>query len=198
MKITLVRHTRVALPQGTCYGWSDVPVADSFEVEAKQTFQNLKTHEPFDAVFSSPLQRARQLAAFCGFPDAMLDERLKEMNMGEWELQRYDDLPARDPYILEWYDNYLTLPTPKGESFPQLYARVTNFLEEVARRPYNRVAIFAHGGSWPAPPSTPVPSRRQKPLPTSPPSAASKPSTFHPSNHNPTPRRTIRPQPFSI
>ena len=66
--------------------------------------------------------------------------------MGEWELQRYDDLPARDPYILEWYDNYLTLPTPKGESFPQLYARVTNFLEEVARRPYNRVAIFAHGG----------------------------------------------------
>ena len=76
----------------------------------------------------------------------MLDERLKEMNMGEWELQRYDDLPARDPYILEWYDNYLTLPTPKGESFPQLYARVTNFLEEVARRPYNHVAIFAHGG----------------------------------------------------
>lgn len=146
MKITLVRHTRVALPQGTCYGWSDVPVADSFEAEAKQTLQNLKTHEPFDAVFSSPLQRARQLAAFCGFPDAMLDERLKEMNMGEWELQRYDDLPARDPYILEWYENYLTLPTPKGESFPQLYARVTNFLEEVARLPYNHVAIFAHGG----------------------------------------------------
>lgn len=146
MKITLVRHTRVALPQGTCYGWSDVPVADSFEAEAKQTLQNLKAHEPFDAVFSSPLQRARQLAAFCGFPDATLDERLKEMNMGEWELQRYDDLPARDPYILEWYENYLTLPTPKGESFPQLYARVTNFLEEVARRPYNHIAIFAHGG----------------------------------------------------
>ena len=52
MKITLVRHTRVALPQGTCYGWSDVPVADSFEAEAKQTLQNLKAHEPFDAVFS--------------------------------------------------------------------------------------------------------------------------------------------------
>ena len=54
MKITLVRHTRVALPQGTCYGWSDVPVADSFEAEAKQTLQNLKADEPFDAVFSSP------------------------------------------------------------------------------------------------------------------------------------------------
>ena len=31
MKVTLIRHTKVDVPKGTCYGWSDVPVANSFE-----------------------------------------------------------------------------------------------------------------------------------------------------------------------
>lgn len=36
MKITLIRHTRVAVETGICYGWSDVGVAPSFETEASR------------------------------------------------------------------------------------------------------------------------------------------------------------------
>lgn len=144
MEIILVRHTRVGVPRGTCYGWSDVPVAETFEQEARLTQERLAPYVPFDCVYASPLQRARRLAAFCGYDTPILDDRLKEMSMGRWEMQRYDDIT--DPYLAQWYDDYMHLPTPEGESFPMLYARVTSFLDELKQSHHQRVAIFAHAG----------------------------------------------------
>ena len=37
MQVILVRHTRVDVPRGVCYGWSDVPCAPTFEEEAALT-----------------------------------------------------------------------------------------------------------------------------------------------------------------
>jgi len=144
MEIVLVRHTSVDVPAGTCYGQTDVPVASTFEAEAAVTKRALKAYVPFDRVYSSPLSRAMQLAAYCGYPDATTDVRLMEMSMGQWEMQRYSDIS--DPYLQQWYDDYLHLPTPGGESFPMLYARVAAFLDELRAQPYRRVAVFAHGG----------------------------------------------------
>ena len=144
MQITLVRHTSVDVPPGTCYGQTDVPVKASFPEEAAVVKANLQAFLPFDQVYCSPLTRAVQLATFCGYPDAVRDDRLKEMNMGRWEMLRYDDI--RDPLIQEWYNDYLHVPTPDGESFEMQFRRVSLFLEELRQQPYERVAIFAHGG----------------------------------------------------
>ena len=54
MKITLIRHTRVAVETGICYGWSDVGVAPSFETEASRVKENI-SNEQFDIVYSFPL-----------------------------------------------------------------------------------------------------------------------------------------------
>ena len=67
MEVVLIRHTSVAVPKGTCYGQTDVPVADTFEQEAAATRAVLGRYGQFDAVFSSPLTRARLLAAACGY-----------------------------------------------------------------------------------------------------------------------------------
>ena len=144
MEVILIRHTRVGVEKGTCYGWTDVPVADTFEQEAAITKRNLEALQPFDASYTSPLTRAKKLADYCGFPDAIADDRLKEMNMGDWEMRKYDEIT--DPYIQEWYEDYLHLPTPHGESFPFMYQRVSQFLDELKHQPFKRVAIFAHGG----------------------------------------------------
>ena len=144
MEVILVRHTSVDVPKGTCYGQSDVPVAATFEQEAELTKQNLAQYLPFDAVFASPLTRARRLAAYCGYPQPRLDNRLKEMYMGEWEMQSYEEIT--DPYKEEWYNDYMHLPTPGGEGFPQVYQRVAAFLDELRQKDYQRVAVFAHGG----------------------------------------------------
>jgi alpha-ribazole phosphatase len=37
-------------------------------------------------------------------------------------------------------------PTTNGESFPEMYARVASFFDELRQHDYERVAIFAHGG----------------------------------------------------
>ena len=143
MDIVLIRHTSVGIEKGTCYGWSDVPVADTFETEAAITKQNLGSTE-FDAVFSSPLTRARKLAAYCGYENPQIDDRLKEMNMGDWEMKKFDEI--QDENLQKWYDDYMHLAATNGESFPILYARVSSFLDEIKSRPYKNVAVFAHGG----------------------------------------------------
>lgn len=144
MEIVLVRHTSVDVPKGTCYGWTDVPVRDTFDHEAELTKRELQQFMPFDKVYSSPLTRALRLAAYCGFPDAETDDRLKEMNMGEWEMQLYDKI--KDPHLQEWYDDYINQPTTGGESFMQQFQRVSAFLDGLKGKPYQRVAIFAHAG----------------------------------------------------
>ena len=107
MKITLIRHTRVAVETGICYGWSDVGVAPSFETEASRVKENI-SNEQFDIVYSSPLSRCRKLAAFCGFHEPILDDRLKELNFGEWEMKKWDDLT--DPRLELWYKDWIHLP----------------------------------------------------------------------------------------
>ena len=144
MEAVFVRHTSVDVPKGTCYGQSDVDVAATFPEEAAIVKARLQAMRPFDAAYASPLQRAVKLAAFCGYEKPVLDNRLKEMSMGEWEMRRYEDIT--DPYIEKWYADYLHLPTPGGEGFPQLYHRVASFLDELRQREENRVVIFAHGG----------------------------------------------------
>lgn len=144
MDVILVRHTSVDVPKGTCYGQTDVPVRDTFGQEAEETRQALQQYMPFDQAFSSPLTRARKLAAYCGYSDAVTDDRLMEMNMGKWEMQLYDKI--KDPHLQEWYDDYMHLPTTGGEGFPDLYRRVAAFLDELKSKNYRRVAIFAHGG----------------------------------------------------
>lgn len=144
MEITLIRHTSVNVPKGTCYGASDVPVADTFEQEAAVTKAGLEKFGPFDIVYSSPLTRARKLATYCGYEAHMTDDRLKEMSMGDWEMKRFDEI--KDKRLQEWYDDYMHAAPTNGESFPVFYARVASFLDELRRKPYNNVAIFAHGG----------------------------------------------------
>ena len=143
MRVTLIRHTSVDVPKGTCYGWTDVPVAVTFPTEAAATRRALN-NKSFDAVYSSPLTRARLLAAACGYDKPKIDNRLKEINMGDWEMLRYDDI--QDENLKLWYEDYINRAATNGESFNMLYDRVKSFLDEIKGNDFQHVAVFAHGG----------------------------------------------------
>lgn len=145
MEIVLTRHTSVDVPKGTCYGRTDVPLAATFEAEAASVRERLGAMGTFDAAYCSPLSRARRLAAFCGWPGAVVDERLAEIDMGEWEMVRWDDIRGEEAD--RWYADWLHVAPPGGESFERLYARVASFLDEVRLSGHRRVAVFAHGGT---------------------------------------------------
>ena len=55
-------------------------------------------------------------------------------------------LVRADERLQLWYDDFLNHPTTGGESFRDLYARVAAFLNELRKKDYRRVAVFAHGG----------------------------------------------------
>lgn len=145
MEIYLIRHTSVDVPQGVCYGQTDVPLKTSFEQEAEIVKNNLAGHT-FDAIYTSPLSRCVRLATYCGYPDAQHDDRLKEMFMGDWEMQSFDKI--NDPQLQEWYDNYLYIPTRNGESYQDLLTRVSSFFKELKNNAdsNHKIAVFAHGG----------------------------------------------------
>ena len=144
MKIILIRHTSVDVARGICYGFSDVPLSPSFEQEAEEVKKKLEVLGKFDRVFSSPLMRATRLAEYCGFLDYKTDDRLREMNMGEWEMKRYEEIV--DPNLQVWYEDYINTPTTNGESFKDLIARVGNFFDDIKSFNYNQIAVFTHSG----------------------------------------------------
>ena len=82
MVIYFMRHTAVDVPQGVCYGQTDVPLKPTFEMEATQTAAHLQGLS-FDKVYTSPLTRCVRLATFCGYPDAERDDRLKGTKFSE-------------------------------------------------------------------------------------------------------------------
>lgn len=141
-EIYFIRHTRVDVGADVYYGQTDVPLRDTFPQEAEVVKHNLEGIT-FDAVYTSPLSRASKLAAYCGYPDAIRDNRLKEIAYGEWEMSafHYDD-----PRLVAWYRHWQTFRLPGGESWSDLNARVFDFVNEIKNSPHQRVAAFCHGG----------------------------------------------------
>ncbi|HQS44324.1 MAG: alpha-ribazole phosphatase, partial [Methylotenera sp. 24-45-7] len=113
MNLHLIRHTSLAVPSGVCYGQSDVDVSASFHVEAESLRKKLADIE-FDAVYASPLQRCSKLAGALNLAQITLDDRLKELHFGDWELQAWDAIP-RDVFDI-WAQDYANLTPPNGES----------------------------------------------------------------------------------
>jgi alpha-ribazole phosphatase len=145
MDIYLIRHTSVDVPEGICYGQTDVPLKDTFEKEAILVKQNLRDVS-FDAVYTSPLSRCTKLADYCGYPDAIRDGRLKEISFGAWEMMSYFQIMNHDPRVGEWLADFLNVPATDGESVADLNTRIISFLDELVTKTCRRVAVFTHGG----------------------------------------------------
>ncbi|KGN84653.1 histidine phosphatase family protein [Porphyromonas sp. COT-290 OH860] len=145
MIVYIVRHTSVVLDGNEiCYGFTDIALRDTFEQEAAVTKSKLHGLS-FDEVFTSPLSRASKLADFCGHPDAERDDRLKEMNFGEWELRPWADIivgQSTEEFFLE----YITKPAPGGESQLMQYERVCDFILEKQAEGLDQILVFCHGG----------------------------------------------------
>ncbi len=145
MKLYLIRHTKVAVRPGICYGQTDVPLADSFQSE-KQTIAARIQHISFENVYCSPLLRCKVLAEdlFEKTP-IIFDERLKELNFGDWEMKSWDDIYS-DPKGKEWMENYKTSPTSNGESYPEMMKRISEFFSELKKKKQGNIAIVTHAG----------------------------------------------------
>lgn len=147
MELILIRHTKVNINKGICYGFTDVDVADSFLEEADKVKQTLQTTCP-DMVWTSPLKRCIKLSQHLfKSENIQQDNRLKELNFGNWEMQAWDTI-SNSKHGIKWMDDFVHIKCPEGESFHDQYERVVNFLnQEVLNAKHKTIAIIAHGGT---------------------------------------------------
>lgn len=141
MEIYLIRHTTPDIAKGICYGASDLELASTGEEEIKNVLSKLPSS--FDAVYSSPLQRCHLLAKQIT-PEPILDDRLKEMNFGDWELQPWDDIPKAE--IQPWFDDWVNVSAKGGESYLELHKRSVDFLNSILAGRVGKIAIVCHAG----------------------------------------------------
>ena len=140
MELILVRHTKVAV-DGLCYGFSDVDLADSFIAEKDEVLKKVDSNDA--VVISSSSSRCTKLASYISY-DYSTDDRIKELNFGDWELKRWDDLS--DPEFDVWMNDYVKYKCPNGESLLQMKGRVEDFYKELVSKNYQKVILVTHSG----------------------------------------------------
>ena len=148
MDLYLIRHTKPQVLDGVCYGQADIDVASSFDEEFEVLKKKLKAIQPKE-IFSSPLQRCLKLAqasaTHLNSARVMPDNRLMELNFGDWELQPWSDIPQG--IVGEWTEAHIRHTPPNGESYQDLHLRAKNFLEEISEEHEGEVLIaFTHAG----------------------------------------------------
>jgi len=143
MEVYLIRHTTPQIEKGICYGQSDIPLVETFNTDAQKILQ-LLTYK-VDAVFSSTLSRCVKLAELIKSNQKFTqDKRLLEMNFGDWEMKKWDTI--NQEVLNEWMKDFVNVRVPNGENFIDLNNRVNEFIDELIKTDYKKVAIVTHAG----------------------------------------------------
>jgi len=143
MALTLLRHTRLSVTPGICYGVSDIELAESFDREAGVILEELRD---FDRIVTSPLSRCRRLAEYIAAHTnrpVSEDSRVREMDFGRWEGQSWRDIPRAE--IDAWAEDFLHSCPHGGESVAMLRARVLDALRDY-RTTDGHTLIVTHAG----------------------------------------------------
>jgi alpha-ribazole phosphatase len=136
VRLLLIRHPPPAVAPGTCYGRSDLPLADDPAAHAAGLRPLLPAGVP---VYSSPLARCRLLAERL-HPAPMFDDRLREIDFGDWEMRPWDDIDRAG--LDAWAADPLNFTPPGGEAVADLRRRVADFLAGLA----GDAVLVAHAG----------------------------------------------------
>ena len=150
--IILLRHGETAYnANGNRYcGRTDIALT-ARGVDQAMRMQHLLEGYNFDAVYCSPLMRARHTAEIASgaVHGVKVDNRLIEIDFGLWEGKRASQFIAEDPQA---WDNWLQSPEDYaagrvGETGRQVIDRVKSFYDDILQRYDGKtVLIVGHNG----------------------------------------------------
>ena len=145
MEIYLIRHTNPDIEKGICYGQSDIGVKESFNDEVENILNKYPYLKSLESqIYSSPLSRCKRLAETLFDTPIQSDDRLKELDFGDWELQKWEDIDQNELSI--WMKDFVHVKCTNGESYLDLNQRVLSFLEELKITKHDTAVIVTHGG----------------------------------------------------
>ena len=156
MKIVLIRHgeseaNRMYTKEDPilCGRW-DCPLTEKGACQAMK-LENDPMIADADIVFSSPLKRAYRTAELINAGRIIIDDRLTERTMGEFDGKRANELkddPAYSAYFndpdLKGFRQSFRTRAPGGENYRDVEQRVREFLKDISREKYSKVIIVSH------------------------------------------------------
>lgn len=147
MNIWIARHGQTDLnKKKLMQGRTDAPLNEKGIEQARLSRQNIGDVR-FDAVYSSPLQRAKLTGAIIGGVDiseVIEDPRIIETDFGRYEKRRYYALGL--PMTAYWTMPRIFPAPPTVESIASMKERASSFLKELETHDYENVLVACHGG----------------------------------------------------
>ncbi|HEV8440613.1 MAG TPA: histidine phosphatase family protein [Methylomirabilota bacterium] len=150
LRLVLVRHAETAWNRERRYqGWQDTPLSELGRTQADAAARLLAA-QPLAAVWSSPLQRARDTAAAIAAAQRLTvqeEAAFKEMRFGQWEGLTRDEVSARFPDAYQmWAQSPHQAVVPGGETLAEVRERVLRGLGDLREAHDGQtVCLVAHG-----------------------------------------------------
>lgn len=153
MKIYFVRHGETPWnKERKLQGRSDIPL-NNYGRELAYITSDAMKDIPFDAIFTSPLLRAKEtaqiLASNRNLP-ILENELLVEMSFGEGEGESFLDIHSQTKYNLHTFihNPHEYIPPKGGETFEELYNRCKIFIEDYIlpmKDTHRCILVVGHG-----------------------------------------------------
>jgi len=149
-RLLLVRHGETDWNyEHRLQGQQDLPLNETGIQQVELLASHLAA-EPFDAAYSSDLDRAYETARIINQHHDLVirkDERLREIAFGKYEGLTYKDIQSRYPQEYSTWINDHSVATHGGETVGQLGARVGALLTQIEADTHTQtVLIVGHGG----------------------------------------------------
>jgi alpha-ribazole phosphatase len=146
MDIYLVRHTAVYNPNKLCYGQAEIPLEENFTSDFNWIEENLSHALAINSiVYSSSLRRCTKLATYLSEDNFTVDDQLKELNFGAWELQPWDNINPKQ--LNPWMADFVNYTVPKGENFIDLASRCLEFWNQIKENEiHENIIVVTHAG----------------------------------------------------
>lgn len=143
--LLFVRHgsTQWTEPPSRYQGRTDLPLSPRGHAEAELLADRLHGIK-FDAIYSSPLRRARETAVALAYGRLLpleTDDRIIELGYGDWEGKRHAEVEEDEAEALTAWTSGMSSP-PGGESRISLMRRVGAFLDDVVGQ--GTIAVVTH------------------------------------------------------
>ena len=153
LKIYIIRHGETDWNvEGRVQGWTDTPLNAKGLAQARLIACRLGEEKGFDALYSSPLQRAwrtaEDIAGAVGLTPVP-EPRLKERCLGMIEGHTFLEIEQQDPELYRrWRQDPRRVALPGEEARECFQDRIRDLLEELqARHPGGRIILVTHGGT---------------------------------------------------
>lgn len=147
--ILVIRHGETAWNRSKIFrGTYDIPLNDNGKNQAQLLADALKDRT-IDAAWTSPLSRSRETAEIVMADrgvDAIVDERLADINYGDWTGKEEAKVAQQWPDLFDlWATQPEKVQFPNGETLEQLYSRTSDAMDSLAATHDGKtIALFAH------------------------------------------------------